>query len=37
LVQSLAFRVGTAQLFSGSFDRSIKLWSLDDMAYMDSL
>ncbi|KAI7841799.1 hypothetical protein COHA_004523 [Chlorella ohadii] len=36
-VTSLAFREGTHELFSGSLDRSIKLWSLDDMAYVDTL
>lgn len=34
---SLAFRDGTHELYSGSLDRSIKLWSLDDMAYVDTL
>ena len=24
-------------LFSGSYDRTIKMWSLDDRAYMDTL
>ena len=37
LVSGLAFRQNTHQLFSASFDRSVKLWSLDDGAYMDSL
>ena len=37
LVSGLAFRTNTHQLFSSSFDRSVKLWSLSDGAYMDSL
>lgn len=36
-VTSLAFREGTHQLYSGSLDRSIKIWSLEDMAYVDTL
>ena len=36
-VTALAFREGTHQLFSGSYDRTVKMWSLDDRAYMDSL
>ena len=36
-VSGLAFREGTHELFSASFDRSIKLWSVDDKAYVDSL
>lgn len=36
-VTCLAFREGTHELYSGSLDRSIKLWSLDDMAYVDTL
>ena len=37
LVSGVAFRQDSSQLFSASFDRSIKLWSVDDRAYMDSL
>lgn len=37
IVTGLAFREGTHELFSGSFDRTIKLWSLDDRAYIDTL
>lgn len=33
----LAFRYGTHTLYSASFDRSIKLWSVDDRAYVDTL
>ena len=36
-VTCLAFREGTHELYSGSLDRGIKLWSLDDMAYVDTL
>lgn len=36
-VTCLAFREGTHELYSGSLDRSIKLWSLDDLAYVDTL
>jgi ribosomal RNA-processing protein 9 len=36
-VTCLTFREGTHQLYSGSLDRSIKLWSLEDMAYVDTL
>ena len=36
-VTCLAFREGSHQLFSGSLDRTVKLWSLDDKAYMDTL
>lgn len=37
VVTGLAFREGTHELFSGSFDRTVKLWSLDDRAYVDTL
>lgn len=36
-VTALAFREGTHQLFSGSLDRSIKIWSLEEMGYVDTL
>ena len=36
-ISGLAFREGTHELYSGSLDRGIKLWSLDDMAYVDTL
>ena len=36
-VTSLAIRDGTGQMFSGSTDRTLKVWSLDDMAYVDTL
>ncbi|GAX81002.1 hypothetical protein CEUSTIGMA_g8437.t1 [Chlamydomonas eustigma] len=37
IISALAFREGTHQLFSGSYDRTVKMWSLDDKAYMDTL
>jgi ribosomal RNA-processing protein 9 len=37
VISALAFREGTHQLFSGSYDRTVKMWSLDDKAYMDTL
>ena len=36
-VTGLAFRYGTHELFSASFDRTVKLWSLADRAYIDTL
>ena len=36
-VTGLAFREGTHQLFSCSLDRTVKMWSIDDRAYMDTL
>jgi WD40 repeat protein len=36
-VSGLAFREGGHQLFSASFDRTLKQWSLDDMAYVETL
>jgi len=36
-ITGLAFRPGTRELYSCSLDRSVKLWSLDDMAYVDTL
>jgi WD40 repeat protein len=36
-VTSLAIRRGTGQMFSVSSDRTLKVWSLDDMAYVDTL
>lgn len=37
IVSGLAFRSSTHELFSASFDRSVKIWSLDDKAYVDTL
>ncbi|QDZ22375.1 U3 small nucleolar RNA-interacting protein [Chloropicon primus] len=36
-VTGLTFQTGTMQLFSCSRDRTVKIWSLDDMAYVDTL
>jgi len=36
-VTSLAFRRGTNQLFSASKDRTVKNWSLDELAYVETL
>lgn len=37
MVTSLVFRKDTHELYSGSKDRSVKIWSLDEMAYVESL
>lgn len=36
-MSGLAFRVDGSELYSSSFDRSLKLWSVPDFDYMDSL
>ena len=36
-VTGLTFQSGTSQLFSCGSDRTVKIWSLDDMAYVDTL
>ncbi len=36
-VSALAFRRGSHQLFSGSHDRTIKVWNLDEMCYIETL
>jgi ribosomal RNA-processing protein 9 len=36
-VQSLAFRKGTQQLYSGSFDRTLRLHDLSVMGYVETL
>ena len=36
-VSCLAFRRNTHQLFSGSLDRTIKVWNLDEMCYVETL
>ncbi|KAM0690310.1 hypothetical protein Q7P36_009077 [Cladosporium allicinum] len=36
-VISLVFRRGTNQLFSASKDRTVKIWSLDELAYIETL
>ena len=35
--QGLAFRRSTHQLFSCSHDRAVKIWNVDEMAYVDTL
>ena len=37
LPKGLAFRKGTNQLFSASMDRSVKVWNLDEMTYIETL
>ena len=36
-VTGLAFRDGSLELYSASHDRTVKVWSLNDMAYVDTL
>lgn len=36
-VTALVFRKDTHELYSGARDRSVKIWSLDEMAYVESL
>lgn len=33
----LTFRQGSSELFSGSFDRTIKIWNAEDRAYINTL
>ena len=35
--QGLSFRKGTHELFSVSHDRSVKLWNVDELAYIETL
>ena len=37
LEQGLAFQNGTYELFSCSSDRTVKLWNLDEMVYVETL
>ena len=37
IITGLAFREGTHDLFSCGADRAVKIWSLDNMAYVDTL
>ncbi len=37
IITGLAFRRGTNQLFSCSKDRTVKVWSLDELAYVETL
>ncbi|WBW70957.1 U3 snoRNP-associated protein Rrp9 [Schizosaccharomyces osmophilus] len=36
-ILALAFRKGTNEMFSAAADRSIKVWSLDSMSYVETL
>ena len=36
-VSGLAFRMGTHTLYSSSHDRSVKVWNLDEMSYVETL
>ncbi|KAI5358426.1 putative ribosomal RNA-processing protein Rrp9 [Septoria linicola] len=36
-IDSLSFRRGTNQLFSASRDRTVKIWSLDELTYIETL
>ena len=36
-VSCLTFRQGTSELFSGSFDRTVKIWNAEDRAYINTL
>ena len=36
-VTSLSFRHGTNQLYSASKDRTVKVWSMDELAYVETL
>uniref|UniRef100_A0A8C4Q0K4 Ribosomal RNA processing 9, U3 small nucleolar RNA binding protein n=1 Tax=Eptatretus burgeri TaxID=7764 RepID=A0A8C4Q0K4_EPTBU len=33
----LSFRKGTHELYSASYDRSVKVWNVDEMAYVETL
>ena len=35
-ITALAFQEGKNQLYSGSADRSVKLWNMDELAYVVS-
>lgn len=37
MITGLKFRDGTNQLYSVGLDRAVKIWSLDDMMYLDTL
>ena len=36
-VSALCFRIGTHALYSGAYDRVVKHWNLDEMAYVETL
>ena len=33
-VSCLCFRYGTSELYSGSFDRTVKVWNVEDKAFI---
>lgn len=35
--QGLSFRKGTHDLYSASHDRSVKVWNVDENAYVETL
>ena len=35
--QGLVFQSGTHELFSCSFDRTIKIWNVDELTYIETL
>lgn len=37
IVNALVFRKGSHQLYSASADRSVRIWSMDDMAFVEAL
>ena len=37
IFQGLAFRKESHQLFSSSHDRSVKIWNVDERAYIETL
>lgn len=37
LLQGLSFRTGTHDLYSASHDRSVKVWNVDENAYVETL
>lgn len=37
LLQGLSFRKGTHDLYSASHDRSVKVWNVDENAYVETL
>ncbi|KFK32211.1 hypothetical protein AALP_AA6G211900 [Arabis alpina] len=36
-VSCLCFRYGTSEVYSGSFDRSVKVWNVEDKAFVDEV
>uniref|UniRef100_A0A336LQL7 CSON000478 protein n=1 Tax=Culicoides sonorensis TaxID=179676 RepID=A0A336LQL7_CULSO len=37
IINALVFRKGSHQLYSASADRSVRIWSMDDMAFIEAL